>query len=75
MKITQAAAADWMQAVICADFVLSNCERQVFKLDVGALVLLRDRFPAVGGTIHYEILDETEYADELQAHSQFGVGA
>ena len=75
MKITQQEVVEWMRAVVCIDPILNTCERQVFKMDVGALVLVRDRFPAIGGTIHYEILDETEYADELQANSQFGVGA
>ena len=75
MKLTQQEAVEWMRTVVSVEETLSNCENQVFKLDIGALILSRDRFPIVGGKISYELLDETEYADALRDHSQFGVGA
>ena len=78
MKLTQAEAVEWMKAVVGVDKILSNSERHVFKLDVGALCVAHTRFGlegVVAKAIFYELLDEGEYEEELKANSQFGVGA
>lgn len=75
ISLKQHDAIEYMQAVVAVEPVMSSTSQNVFVLDGGGALVIRNQNGPRMGKLLYEFWDEDELQETLKQNGQFGAGA